>query len=277
MIVAPTQSKRLFTFDELATEDGRREYYRVDLKNTDTLRNGLVEPYLNPAFNDDLLERYGCDVHGDQLVKISWAADIRATQFKDAGAITIPYLGRKYPWRGGFRLKVTTGYSYTDTDGNKVTVRTLADVPQRTAFIEEFEYDDLGARKFVVEMKYTLEQMVKMEWCPPPDTPEGEQWCVRNGKRYRVAPDPKGEYIFGFFIEDKDGEYRDVTALDVQGIHDIFNRALNETDEERVTRKVEEWERIQKRMKLKEAEQELISWEEAIVRVENKRRGVVYV
>jgi hypothetical protein len=281
---APTTGKRLFTIEELSTEEGRRAYYRIDLQDPSTLHNNCAEPWLNPAYNEELKKRYGCDIHGDQIVKISWAASLRAVAFKDIGFTTLSYTGRKYPFMGGYRLKVTTGFSYYSVDtetgeSHKVTVPSLDKVPFGKVWTEEFAYDDLGARKWVVEMKYTVAQMVRMGWCPPPDTPEGEQWCVRQGKRYRIAPDPKGEYVFGFFIEHQvpeEGEYRDVTQADVDAIHAIFNRALNETDEERATRKMAEHEKLQKHLKRSELERDAVAWDEAFTRVFNKKQGVVY-
>ena len=273
-------SKRLFTEKELSTEEGRREYYRVDLGDPDTIRNDLVEPYLNPAFNEELLDRYGTDAHGDQLIRVVWAVNLRAWQYKDIGVSTMQYLGRKYPWNGGFRLRVTTGYTYIDNSGKRVTVRHQKLVPKGKLSVEEWEYDDLGARKFVIEMKYSVEQLVKLGWCPDPNTEEGKQWCVRQGKRYKNAPDPKGEYIFCRFLSNEEtapvAEYRDVVYEDIEQIHLIYNRSLNETDAERVERKKKEAELIEKQLRRIETTKELIAWEDAIRRVDNRSRGLVY-
>lgn len=263
-----------FKLKDLQTENGRREYYRVDLSNPMTVRNGLVEPYLDPSYNAELAERYGYDELGDQRVRIAWAAELRQVQYKDEGWRTVEYLGRKYPHGGGFRIKIDDGYIYQSDKGKQVHVKRVEDVPPGKPAVKTFYYDDLGTRKFVVEMKFTLQEMVQLGWCPPPDTPRGEQWCVRGGKRYRSAPDPGGEYVLLYYIEDEAGEYRDVRQEDIDFIHSVINRAQTETEAERVTRRMAERDKIQKALAAEEKQKEAAAWGDALIRVQKRPRGV---
>lgn len=252
-----------------------RRYYRVDVNDPSTFTNNVVEPYLNPAINEELAERYGVDIHGDQLIRIVWAPSLRTTNFKDHGSHTEPYEGRKYPYNGGFRLRITTGFVYKNDDDNDVTVPTIAKVPKNKSFVEQFVYDDLAARKFVVEMKFSLAQMVQMRWAPEPGSQEEGTWCVRNGKRYRISADPRGEYIFCKFIQTPEGDFRSVTSDDVRLIHETFDRALNETEAERLVRKQEEREELDRRLRISEADKEFGLISNALSRTGKKKR-IIY-
>jgi hypothetical protein len=228
----------LTNIKQLTTEEGRREYYKYFLDDPSSFRHH-VEPYLDPRFNDELKETYGCDHHGDPRFRIIWAGTEPMTAFKDTGSETIEYLGKKYPW---MRLRIVKGYTYTNDDGQKVHVTTIPQVPKDKIYTEDITWDDLGVMKFAIEAKYTAEEMVQMGWYPPFDSPEFDMYCVKNGKRYRSRPNPKGEYILAHYIETEKGEYRDVTQADIDRIHEIVARSRNESEEEYLARKMKQRE-----------------------------------
>ncbi len=230
----------MISLKELATEEGRRTYYTYNLKDPATLYHHS-EPFLAPMYNEQLLELWGTDVHGDQLLRISWSGTLAAPAFKDVGDSVIEYEGKKYPF---MRLVVNEGFEFHNKDGNLVFVTDVKDVPENTVFAVRKRYEDLGKMMFVLEMKFTAEQLVQQGYYPAFDSPEFDEWCVKNGKRYAPRPNPKGEYRFCNFIQTPDGKYRDVSPADVDNIRQLINRANSETEMEYITRKQEEREKV---------------------------------
>lgn len=228
----------LTNLKELTTEEGRRAYYKYYLDDPSSFRHH-VEPYLDPRFNEELKDAYGCDHHGDARFRFVWAGTLPALAYKDTGNETVEYEGKKYPW---MRLRIIKGYTYLNDNGHKVHVTTLPQVPQGKIATEDITYDDLGVMKFAIEAKYTAEEMVQLGRYPAFDSLEFDTFCVKNGKRYRSKPDMKGEYVLAHYIETHDGQYRDVTQQDVDRIHEIVNRSRNESEAEYLARKMKERE-----------------------------------
>lgn len=257
----------LIKIKELDTEEGRREYYTYDPRNPATLRPH-AEPYLDPRFNAELLEIFGTDVHGDPRLRIVWGGSTRASSFREMedGSV-LEYDGMRYPY---MRLRIIRGYNYYDKKGRKVMVTSLSRVPPNTVFTEAIGWDDLGVMKFVLEMKYTAEELVKLGRYPKPGSDEEKNWCVRDGKRYRRKPDPNGDYLFCHYIETSDGRFADVTQITIDNIRAIFHRATTETEAEYVKRKLAEREQLA----IAEKEQENLNYanhvENARIRAEKK-------
>ena len=212
---------------QLESEEGRREYYTYDPQNPVSMRHH-VEPYLDPRFNEELLDMFGTDVHGDQRLRIVWAGMLRAGSYRQMeNGDTLRYEGMKYPY---MRLRTIAGYEYFNDKGQKVTVATMAQVPKDALFVEVFEWDDLGVMKFALEMKYTFEELVQIRRYPKPDTDEEIGWATKNGKRIKDDPNPKGEYIFCHYIETHDGRYLEPSEATIESIRDIFHTATTESE-----------------------------------------------
>lgn len=242
---------------QLESEEGRREYYTYDPSNPTSMRHH-VDPYLDPRFNEELLDMFGTDVHGDPRLRISWAGTLRAKSYRQMeDGSTLEYEGMKYPY---MRLRTIAGYEYFNDKGQKVTVATMAQVPKDALFVEVFEWDDLGTMKFVLEMKYTYEELVQIRRYPKPDTEEEVEWAHKNGKRIKEDPNPKGEYIFCHYIETHDGRYLEVSDDTIERIRDVFHTATTETEEEYVKRKLE----ARRQLAIAEQEQETLNYAHAV-------------
>lgn len=257
-----------FTLEELGTEEGRSRYYKVNLADRSTWRNNLVEPYLDPVFNEELLERYGTDAQGNQKIRISWAVPHTKRHYKVEHNRVTPYTGRKYPYRGAFRLRITRGYIYTDNNGKKVTVTEKSNVPKDKVFVEDSYYDDLAERKFVAEMRLSLPEMIALGLVKNPSLFPNQG--MKNGVRFKDEPNPSGDYVFLFFCQDKFREYRDVTFKDIQRIHDVVNRSNTETDLEYLARKTAERALAMELDAADKRKKEFIHWERAWGRAEKR-------
>jgi len=279
--ISMSTREHLTALKHLDTEEGRREYYTYDMSRAETLKRH-VEPYLDPRYNQELLDAYGTDPHGDQLVRIVWAGTLPRVNYReDKNGNTEAYDGCKYPF---MRIKDTIGYTYLDKHGKRVTVTKFHQVPDDALFTEEFRYYDLGVMKFVIEMKFTHAQMVQLGYYPKANTPDaglrGAHITPRDKryKRYRQAPNPNGEYMFVHYIETPEGEYRDVTQADIDQIHFIIRRAMGESEQEFLTRKVAEREALAKKEEEDKAMRDAAIAEAAIIRAEKKlaRGKIIY-
>lgn len=252
---------------DIDNEEGRREYYTYDPSNPVTMQLH-VEPYLDPRFNEELLEIFGKDPHGDPRLRIVWGGTLRAVAFRHMeDGTSMQYDGMKYPY---MRIRVIKGYHYYTPDGKRVRVMTRDRVPKDALFSEDFDYDDLGQMKFVLEMKYTAEEMVQIQRYPVPGSDEEVGWCFKNGKQYRAEPNPLGEYIFCHYIETEDGRFADVTQNTIDSIRNIFNTATTETEAEYVKRKLETRQQLLIAAKEKEALDYADHVDNARIRAEKK-------
>lgn len=231
---------------KLATEDGRREYYKYDLANPATLVHHQ-EPYLDPRFNKELHERYGEDKHGDPRVRIVWAGNLRQPKWRQYNGDTIEYSGMKYAY---MRIRKDIGCEYLE-NGKKVFVTSVDKVPEGAVFSIVPHWDDLGVMKFVIEMKFTAQELTQMGWYPELD--KDDRYTRKGGNQWRLDPNPNGEYIFVHYIETPEGDYKDVAQEDLDAIHFMVHRSLNETEEEFIARRTAEMEQMQQLMSAEEA------------------------
>lgn len=258
----------MMSLRQLETEEGRREYYSYNPRDPLSLVPRSA-PYLSERFNEELLEKYGTDIWGDQRIRIVWAPEVDQLQYyEDQHGNTYSYQGKRYPY---MRIERVIGFCYRNAKGEHVTVTTEDRVPEGAIAEPVTIKEDLPKLHFVVEMKYTLEEMIALKWCPDPATTEGEAWCVRNGKRYRDTPDPRGEYMLAYPIVTADGQYRDVTDDDLRHIHEIVRRVRTESPEEYVARKKDEFEKLTAVAEAEKAEKEADKWSDAFIRAERRQ------
>lgn len=264
----------LISFKALETEEGRREYYTYDPSNPVSMCHH-AEPYLDPRFNEELLTMFGRSANGDQKLRIVWAGTLRAKSFRHMeDGTTLEYDGMRYPY---MRLRTIRGYTYYK--GNvKNTVTRCEQIPKNALFCEDFEYDDLGTMKFALEMKYSYAEMVQLKKYPIPGSDEEANWCIRSGKRYRVPPNPQGEYLLCHFIETSDLRYADVTQQTIDSIREIMHTAMTETEEEYIARKLKAREDLAEMEKKQEKLDYADNVDNAIIRAEKKlARGQVKI
>lgn len=243
----------------------RAKYYTYDLSKQSTMVHH-EPPYLEPYFNRELLKLGGKDIFGDPILRIVWAGTLPETKYhEDVNGITKEYKGMKYAF---IKRNVVTGYSYLNDKGQKVTVTDLNLVPPGKVSTRESYMDELGQMKWAVEMKYSAEDLVTLGYYPPLDSKRADQWCVRNGQRYRVKPNRQGDYLLAFFIETPEGGYRDVRESDLERIRYVWQRAHSETDEAFTQRKMEEIEAMLELEKIQRAEKLDSALGDAIIRAE---------
>jgi hypothetical protein len=220
----------------------RQQYYRYDLRNPATMVHHEV-PFLDPHFNRELLKLAGKDIFGDPILRIVWAGTLRETKYhEDANGKTQEYQGMKYAF---IKRNVITGYTYINDKGHRVTVKTPDLVPKGKVYQNQSHMDELGTMKWVVEMKYSAQDLETLGYYPKLGSAKADQWCVKDGQRYRVKPSRTGEYLKAFFIEMPESMgyahfgYRDPRESDLEEIKRIWWQAHNESDEDYVKRKME--------------------------------------
>lgn len=255
------------------SEEIRKEYYTYDMARESTLFQHEPPSFDLTGFNKQLVELAGKDPYGDPRIRIAWSDSLsKVKYYEDANGVFQKYKGKKYPF---MRVRRISGYSFYDKKGVKTTVTSVDKIPKDRPFVVEHTMGDLGVMKYVVEMKYTLDELIKLGYYPE-DRKEREKWGVSNGQRYADVPDARGDYMVCFYIETPDGGYRDVVQADLEAIKEIWYRAHNESDREYVERKQAEVEKI---LNLAE-EQELAEFndalDKAIVRAEKSVRGQIY-
>lgn len=222
----------------LDTEEKRREYYTYDMSKESTLI-----PHVAPSFidlsplNRELVELAGRDRYGDPRIRIVWADSLSKRKYYEGTDGNFhPYTGKVYPF---LRTKRLSGYVYISDEGHETLVTRKELVPPEKLYRREFTYSDLGVMKFVVEMKYTLEERIALGYYPK-DPIARSKWGIKNGKRFADLPDGRGEYVLCFFIETPDKGYRDVSRADLDSIREIWRRAETESDAEYAIRKQEQ-------------------------------------
>lgn len=238
----------------LKEEDGRAEYYRYYMDDPNSwIEKPAPTLLITPIdqINKELEKIAGVDHHGDPRFRAVWAGTLKEIKFwEDFGGKTHEIIGKKYCER---RMRRNTGWSFIGNDGKKRTVTNQRFVPQGKAAGPESEVIEFGELKWVVEMKFTAEEMVNAGYLPAPGSEREKTFCIRNGQRYRKTFDRRGEYMFCFYCQDTvmggEGDpvvqlYRDITLRDVENTRAIWNMAHSESESEFAARVIASTERI---------------------------------
>jgi hypothetical protein len=274
--------KYKFGAKELRTPEGKREYYRYYLdvpeslveKPAPTLQDVPIE-----EINRQLKEIAGTDAHGDPIFKASWAGtlpEIKYQEYSDSEGVlkTKEFIGKKYAY---YRRRVQDGYEFLNDEGHRIFVKNQNQIPSGKVARVVSHVEELGELYWVVEMKYTAEQMVAAGFLPDPDSERAKTFCIKNGNRYRKPFDPKGEYVFAFFCQELVADsdyaepvpyYRDIGRQDVETVRAIWHRANNESESEFAERVIKQEQRIERIKAHRKAESDKAAIQDAADRLE---------
>lgn len=267
----------------VTSRDGKRRFYRYYLDEPQSYRMNIPAPSLPVSLdilNKELLKIGGVDSYGDQRIKIFWAGTLPEVKYYlGSDGKTHEFIGKKYMAK---RARVVTGYSYLADNGEKVTVKEQHTVPKDKVLVPESEVVEWGELIWVIEYKFTGEEMVSAGYLPAPGSEREKTFAIKDGNRYRKPFDPRGEYVPAVRIEELEYDkttnqitewYRDVTMQDVENIRRVYQRALSESEPEFVEKVISRTEDIEKRKAQIEREQQRIIISEAADRVERKPIG----
>jgi hypothetical protein len=252
-------------------EAERQKYYVYDMARPSTMVHHNP-PKLDEHFNRELLKLGGKDIFGDPILRIVWAASIPEVKYHETpNGKTEEYHGKRYAY---MKRSVVTGYTYINDKGHKVTVKHPSLVPKNKIYSNSSYLDELGIMKWVVEMKYSASDLEALGYYPKLGSTKAEQWCVRNGQRYRIKPSRTGEYLKAFFIETPESfgqgnfGYRDVRQSDIEEVKRIWYQAQNESDDAYAERKMKEIEEYLEYEQLERDRKQSSALESAIIRAE---------
>ena len=136
----------------------------------------------------------------------------------------------------------------------------------------------LGKLRWVLERKFTPEELIAMEMYPDPNTPAGRAYGYRGGRRYAVPMNPRGEYIGLYPLQTPDGRYWEPDELwfELLAKTEKDARELSQGDRmielDRAMDDIEKRERQAAEAKLEEQDS---IFEESVIEVEKAPRGVV--
>ncbi len=252
-----------FSSKYLKTKEGKRDFYHY----WSDVPESYVEkkpPQLNSHsivyINRELRRVAGVDVHGHQRIMTSWAGTLPEIKYyEDANGVTHEFTGKKY---AECRKWMTDGYEYFDDNNNRKFVKNIKEVPEDKVCQPVKHIYELGQLFWVVEWKYTAEELVTQGYLPPPDSDRAKTFCIKNGQRYRKPFDNQGEYVFAFFINEpyypsKQSQaimfYRDITMEDVEKVKAVWQKAHKETSPEftaRLKKNINKFEKIKKNNEL---------------------------
>lgn len=261
------KKKELISLTDLHTPKGRKGYYRYVDDDPDSFVEKTAPVLVGATIeeiNNRLLDISGVDPHGDPRLKAFWAGTLPEVKYwEDSNGKTHEFVGKKYRYRRTF---ITEGYAYINDEGNKVIVSKSGDVPAHKIYAPERRPVEYGELIWVIEMKYTAEELVKLGWFPDPDSERGRTFCIKNGQRYRKPLDPRGEYVPAIRIEEPEYDsvgdivknwYRDITLQDVEKIQSVINKSQSESNQafaDRVTARDNDIQRIQKERQAEEVQ-----------------------
>ena len=233
------------------------------------------EPFSPADWNKELLKIGGRCPFGDARLRIVWGGTEKKHGFLQTDKGSVEAMVIKYAAQIPHVRKLV-GYSYKDDAERYITVRRLDQVPEGKIPIPKLEYMQLGMLRWVLERKFTLDELIAMQMYPDPKSEKGREWGRRGGRRYAYMPDQRGLYVGLYPLQTPDGKYfepdadwfttlrktqREIESVTEQDKIDLMNRELDRIEE--AERRAEQAE--------KDAREEI--WEESIIEVEKAPQG----
>lgn len=177
--------------------------------HNDSYTRPKPEPGLDPRINEELAKLGGKCAYGDDRFQIKFAGNLTkkgVREFPDgeivSGNVT-KYL---------HKFSKVTNWQYTDLNGTVHEVSSSDQLPPQSE-IKGFPVGvpkiyALGQLRFVLEVKFTLEELVKLGKYPAPDSIEGRNYGRDDMNRIiDVYPESRGIYESRLVFEDAEGEF----------------------------------------------------------------------
>lgn len=166
-------------------------------------------PSLDPRINEELAKIGGKCPFGDNRFQIVFAGNLTKKGvriYPDGEIITgevIKYL---------HKFTKVVDWQYTDKNGNIHEVASMNEIPPQSEIVgfpvAVPRVFALGKLRFVLEVKFTLEELIKLGKYPAPDTIEGKNYG-RNENQQIIEeyPDVRGIYENRLEFEDAAGQF----------------------------------------------------------------------
>jgi hypothetical protein len=237
------------------------------------------EPFSPEEWNRTLAKIAGVDKFGDPRYRIVWGGTATKKGYIQTDTKSEPANVIKYPANVP-RYRKLKGFEYVDDDGRTVTVTRQDLAPAGkfvAAVVEEYE---LGTLRWMLERKFTPEELIAMQMYPDPNTEAGKTFGVRGGRRYIAPMDGRGEYIPLYPLQTPDGRYWEPT----EEWFDLLRKTEKETREATegdrmaaLNRWVDKIEQRDRRLEIEAAEEDDAIFEEAIIEAEKAPKGRIFV
>lgn len=186
------------------TEEQR--FYSEDISNYNQPK---PRPDIDPFINEELGRIGGTCVFGDNRFRVAWMAEALKK-----GYLYYPdgteYVGDvlKYP----LRTSQTHVFVYKDKSGVEGEVASADKLPPPEDIeglpLAKDKIYNLGRLRWILEVKFTLEELIKLGEYPAPDSAEGKRFGVKKGLKHIIYPDVRGEYVGKMIFQDAFGNYR---------------------------------------------------------------------
>lgn len=238
------------------------------------------EPVSPERWNRILKEIGGVCPLGDARLRIVWAA----TEMKDGYVQTptgsIPVRVIKYPNQPFSKLRSLKGFFYYANDGKRYEVARADQAPKGRLTYPIYDYIELGALRWYLERKFTVEELVAMDMRPDPTTEAGRNYGVQtmNGiTRRHIAPvNPRGEYIGLFPLQTPEGDYFEPDDAWFDLLRKTQYEVTNEDKDRLLAETFAAMEKAEKQRTARENEELLTHVEDAIIEVQNEPLGLVH-
>ena len=242
-------------------------------------------------WNRELAQIGGTDRFGDVRLRLVWAGTMMKRGYDQTadGSVEAPQI--KYPGPVP-KIRRLCGFHYRTKRESKSNFVLRADLAPKGAFVTPvYDYIQLGILRWVLERKFTPEELILLQMYPDPATEEGRNygrekisttmhtpygprttWSYGN-RRFIAAMDTRGEYVGLYPLETPDGKYFEPTAEWLEYLRKAEYEAAHATKEDKARF---ERERLayeeQKEVKDAEfeAEQDAILMDEILVEIENE-------
>lgn len=165
----------------------------------------------DPAeWNKVLGEIGGQDEFGDNRLRLVWGGTQKKNGYKQTanGSQEAQVLSYKDIIS---ERKILKGYEYKNDQNKVVFVNRADDAPSGVIVSAVYEYLEFGLLRWVLERKYTVQELVEEQMRPDPLTEEGRNYGRKQMMRTIAPTNPRGEYFRIRALETPDGLYCEPT------------------------------------------------------------------
>lgn len=236
------------------------------------------EPFSPDGWNRTLAKIGGHCPYGDPRLRIVWGGTAKKKGYIQTPERSEEALVIKYPAPVP-RVRVLKGYYYLTRDGKRAFVGRADRIPPGRLSQPVFEYSQLGALRWILERKFTPEELVAMQMYPDPRSHAAKTYGVRRGRRYVAPMDPRGEYIGLYPLQTPDGKYFEPTEEWFELLRKTEKESREATEGDKsmlINAMMDALDRQERRAAEYEAEQRDIIWEESVVESEKEPKGRVF-
>lgn len=178
----------------------------IEYRNLNDYRQQSQPPCDSSRWNKTLLDIGGKCPLGDQRLRIVWGGIEKSDGFIQTEFRSVPAKVIKYRNRGIQRARLLKGFYYLK-NGVHVFVPRADLIPQGCLNIPEYEYLELGLLRWILERKFTIEELVAAGIRPDPHSLAGKNYGKQGSRQYIAETNPRGEYVMMYALESPQGDY----------------------------------------------------------------------